>query len=380
MKVLYIGGDAQPTGASFSMAKLVEEEERLGINVVPVVHKGNTHRLLSEKGKKHYVVNTWSWMVSNDASWIKIGLFRIIKGMLNIPCYFQYKKIIQDERPDIIHINALTTYTGAQAAINAKKPLVWHIREMMEEDLNGRFWNKHQAHKLMKKADYFIAISKCVEKKYGEIVGKNKIRCIYNGVDKELFYNAEHTIFSDERIVLTMAGRITKEKGQIQCLESLVPLLRKNPNIALYFAGSGNEEAIAELVHIRDKNGLTDSQVQMLGFVKRIDQLWSKTDIAIVYSKFEAFGRVTVEAKMAGALVIGYDSGGTSELIEDGIDGYLFDGKNRTLYDAVRTSLNNREKSRKIAKKGRETAAEIFTSENNAKQVYQLYKEILHER
>lgn len=379
MKILYIGGDSLPTGASFSMAKLIEEEEKLGIDVIPVVHSGNTDRLLNEKKKRHYVVNTWSWVVSNDASLIKVLLFRIVKGILNIPCYFQYKKIIQKESPDIVHVNALTTYTGAQAAVSANKPLIWHIREMIEEDLNGRFWNKKQAYKLMKKSNFFIAISQCVEKKYQKIVGNDRIRCIYNGVDRDLFYRADHTILTGDKIVLTMAGRITKEKGQLQCLESLAPLLRENPNVVLCFAGSGNEEAISELICVRDKNGLADSQVQLLGFVKEMHKLWSKTDIAIIYSKFEAFGRVTVEAKMAGALVIGFDSGGTSELIEDGVDGFLFDGKNTTLYDAVKMSLYNKETSRTIAIKGRESASQIFTSENNAKQVYQLYKEILQE-
>lgn len=380
MKVLYIGGDAQATGASFSMAKLIEEEEKMGIEVVPVVHKGNTERLLNEKGKKHYVVNAWSWMISNDASWFKVTMFRIIKGVLNIPCYFQYKKIIHDENPDIIHVNALTTYTGSQAAIHTKKPLVWHIREMMEEDLNGRFWNKRQAYKLMRKADCFIAISECVKDKYRKVVGDERIQCVYNGVDKDLFYHADHTIFTGEKIVLTMAGRITREKGQLECLKSLVPLLRENSNIVLRFAGTGNEDVISEIIGFRDKNGLTDSQVQLLGFVKEMNQLWSETDIAIVYSKFEAFGRVTVEAKMAGALVVGFDSGGTSELIEDGVDGYLFDGKNRTLYDTVKMSLTNIESSKRIANNGRASASKIFTSENNAKQVYQLYKEILNKR
>ncbi len=379
MKVLYIGADGLPTGASFSMAKLIEEEEKFGIDVIPVVHKGNTDRLLNENGKRHYVVNTWSWMVSRDASPIKVMLFRVIKGTLNIPCYFQYKKIIRKESPDIVHLNALTTYTGAQAALRMKKPLVWHIREMMEEDLNGRFWSKRQAYGLMRKADCFIAISKCVGKKYKEIVGADHIRCIYNGVDKDLFYHVNHTIFTQNKIFITMAGRITREKGQLQCLESLAPLLLENPNLILRFAGEGNEDIISELICIRDKNGLSNSQVQLLGFVKEMDRLWSETDIAIIYSRFEAFGRVTVEAKMAGALVIGFDSGGTSELIEDGVDGYLFDEKKRTLYDTVKLSLDNKESSRAIAITGRESASQIFTSENNAKQIYQLYQEILNE-
>ena len=58
MKVLYIGGDSLPTGASFSMEKLIEEEEKLGIEVIPVVHEGNTEQIINKKGKKNYIVNS----------------------------------------------------------------------------------------------------------------------------------------------------------------------------------------------------------------------------------------------------------------------------------------------------------------------------------
>ncbi len=379
MKVLYIGGDTLATGASFSMIKLIEEEEKLGIDVVPVVHKGNSEKLLSQKGRSHYIVNAWSWRVSLNAPWYKVLLIHLIKGILNIPCYFRYKKIIKVEKPDIVHINALTTYVGAMAAARSKKPLVWHIREMMEEDLNSQFWNKPQAYNLMKKADCFIAISKCVEKKYRAIVGDDHIRCIYNGVDKDLFYNKEHTILTKQQIVLTMAGRITEKKGQFQCLKSLAPLLQENPNIILQFAGTGSDADLEKIINIRNRSGLCDSQVQILGFVKEMNRLWASTDIAIVYSSFEAFGRVTVEAKMAGALVVGFDSGGTSELIEDGIDGYLFDDNKCNLYSTMNKLLSDKELSRTIAARGRELAAKTFTSENNAKQVVDLYKSVLQQ-
>ncbi|MDO5147869.1 MAG: glycosyltransferase family 4 protein [Oscillospiraceae bacterium] len=377
MKVLYIGSEAQATGASFSLAKLIEEEEKLGIEVVPVVHKGNTDQLLNEMGKEHYVVNAWSWMVGKDDSIIKVVAYRIIKGLLNIPCYFQYKKIIKKENPDLVHINALTTYTGAQAAIGCRKFFVWHIREMMEEDLNGRFWSKKQAHSLMNEATCLIAISKCVKTKYQKVVGEQKIRCIYNGIDKNLFYNKDHIVLNGEKIIITMAGRITREKGQFMCLKELLPILKENSNVVLQFAGIGNDYETKKLIDLRDSSGLTDSQVRFLGFVKDMAQLWAETDIAVVYSKFEAFGRVTVEAKMAGALVVGFDSGGTSELINDGVDGYLFNEDEKNLSSVVKFILLNKRISSEIAKNGREAASQIFTSENNAKQIYQLYQEIL---
>ncbi|MDU5764914.1 MAG: glycosyltransferase family 4 protein, partial [Veillonella sp.] len=239
------------------------------------------------------------------------------------------------------------------------------------------FWNKKMAYTLMKKATQFIAISKCVENKYKAIVGHENIQCIYNGVDIETFYNKDHEILNDSNVVITMAGRITREKGQLLCLKELLPILKKNPNVILQFAGVGNENELNAIVELRNKEGISEEQVKFLGFVKEVNRLWSKTDIAIVYSKFEAFGRVTVEAKMAGALVVGFDSGGTSELIKNGVDGYLFDGNVCTLNQIVQMILSDKEKSKKVAREGRKSAAEIFTSENNAKQIWQLYKDIL---
>ena len=40
--------------------------------------------------------------------------------------------------------------------------------------------------------------------------------------------------------------------------------------------------------------------------------------------KGENFGRVTVEAMAAGAVVLGTDAGGTPEIIEDGVTGFLY--------------------------------------------------------
>lgn len=377
MKILYVGTDSQICGASYSMAKLVEELEIKGVEVISVVHQGNTEKILKNQKKRYYIVNAWSWIVGRDYSRAKRFIYMVIKKILNIPCYFKYLKIIKEENPDIVHINALTTYVIASAAVKLNKPIVWHIRELIEEDLNGQFWNKNEAYKLMKKADYFVAISQCVKKKYQSIVGGDKIRCIYNGVDKKIFFNKNHEILNNRQIVITMAGRITKEKGQFLCLQSLLPLMQENDNVVLQYAGIGSETEINKIKELRLASGLSEERVKFLGFVKDMNCLWSETDIAVIYSQYEAFGRVTVEAKMAGALVVGYDSGGTSELIEDGIDGYLFNNDSCTLYDVVKNVLNKLPESKSIASFGRKKAADIFTSENNAKQICELYHEIV---
>lgn len=379
MKVLYVGTDVMVCGASFSMAKLIEELDRLGVEVVPVVHHGNTETMLKEKGRQHYIVDAYSWALSLSYSKVRVFLIKIVKKLLNIPCFFQYVRIIRKEKPDIIHINTLTTYTIALAAIACHKPFVWHIREMMEEGLNSRFWNQKEAHTLMKKADRLIAISKCVEDKYKKIVGEQKIQCIYNGIDASRFLRIDHTILNNEKVLITMAGRITRSKGQYLCLQSLAGLLKENPRVVLRFAGVGNKQEIQELHDLCTEKGI-NGQVEFLGFVKDMEKVWAETDIAIVYSKFEAFGRVTIEAKMAGAVVVGYNSGGTPELIIDAKDGYLFGNGYPTLDTVVEKMIKEPRQAQVVAETGRSLAASIFTSGNNAKQIQQLYQNILANR
>jgi len=343
MKVLYVGTDAQVCGASFSMVKLIEELDSRGVEVVPVVHRGNTDNLLTQKGRSHYIVNAWSWIVSNSYSRVKKTIVMLSK----------------------------------KAAIDSGIPIVWHIREMIEEDLNSSFWNQREAHSLMKKADCFIAISRCVEEKYKRVVGADRIRCIYNGVDVGRFLREDHTAFSDKSVVITMAGRINKSKGQLSSLQELIPVLQANPNLILQFAGLGSDSEIQAIKNCRDRAGISEERVKLLGFVEDMDRLWGETDIALVYSKFEAFGRVTIEAKMGGALVVGYNSGGTTELIENGVDGYLFGNGYKSLKETVELILMNPRQASTVAVQGREKAKTVFTSENNAIQIERLYKEIL---
>lgn len=376
MKVLYIGSDSQMCGAGLSMVKLIEEENKAGINVVPVVRKGFSQKLLSEKKIEHYVVNAQSWIVSRNYCWIKAKSIYVIKMILNIKCYFQYIKIIKKENPDIIHINAITTYVGAKAAIKMKKKVVWHIRELIEEDLNGTFFSHKKAYNLMKKAHRFIAISDCVENKYSKIVGKEKIVRIYNGIDENEFYSKNHDVFKNNKIFLTMAGRITKEKGQFLCLDALSKLLKKNSNVILQFAGTGENEELQRLYDFIEKEHINKNQVKFLGYIKNMNEVWKNTDIAIVYSKLEAFGRVTIEAKMAGAIVVGYNSGGTSELIDNGVNGFLFNNSNELL-SSVEYILNNKEQAKKVALAGQIHACNNYTSNINCKKIIELFKSII---
>ena len=65
-------------------------------------------------------------------------------------------------------------------------------------------------------------------------------------------------------------------------------------------------------------------------------KVWQEADVALMCSRAEAFGRVTVEAMKASLPVCGTDSGGTPEIVIDGVNGLLFEpGSSASLASAL---------------------------------------------
>src|SRR5262249_58037516 len=67
-------------------------------------------------------------------------------------------------------------------------------------------------------------------------------------------------------------------------------------------------------------------RVEFWGYVPDPERAFLEADVALMCSRNEAMGRVTAEAMSACRPVIGFDSGGTTELIDPGRTGLLYRG------------------------------------------------------
>src|SRR5699024_9327296 len=132
----------------------------------------------------------FSWVIDlNEETSFKIRLKRIVKNIFNI---FQEKRILslmKKEKIELVHINALTSSWGAISALKLNIPLVWHIREILEEGINKRFLNDKKSINLINESNKIIAISKSVKNYYTGILNSNKLVHIYNGIDVKDFQN-----------------------------------------------------------------------------------------------------------------------------------------------------------------------------------------------
>lgn len=121
------------------------------------------------------------------------------------------------------------------------------------------------------------------------------------------------------RKVILLAGRLTRYKGHPQFLE-LVDLLRKDvPDVHALIVGAEDPRRRGYVTEIRERiraMGL-ESYVTLTGHRSDIREIYAACDVALALSSQppEAFGRSTVEALNIGTPVVGWDSGGTSELL-----------------------------------------------------------------
>ena len=108
---------------------------------------------------------------------------------------------------------------------------------------------------------------------------------------------------------------------------------------------------------------------------------WAHTDIAIVPSRNEAFGRCTVEAMLSGAVVVGSNTAGTAELISDRETGYLYQqGDPASLALVLKEVIEAKEEAREVANLGQQLSRFEYTSSKNAKEIFDLHREILSKR
>ena len=100
-------------------------------------------------------------------------------------------------------------------------------------------------------------------------------------------------------------------------------ILEKFPHSTLHLIGD-KECPYKKYIKGLVKKLNIEKNVIFEGFVKDVEDIYSKFDILLMCSRSEAFGRVTIEAMLRRKPVIGYEAGGTPELIDDGVTGFKF--------------------------------------------------------
>lgn len=123
----------------------------------------------------------------------------------------------------------------------------------------------------------------------------------------------------NDRIIL-FVGRLVYEKG-VQTLIDALPLVQQAvPEARLVIAGAGPYEHFLRNMAARDQQS-----IRFVGFADEAVRraLLSVSAVCAMPSLYEPFGLAALEAMAFGLPLIAADSGGLTELVEHGVDGYI---------------------------------------------------------
>ncbi|WP_313630833.1 glycosyltransferase family 4 protein [Enterococcus devriesei] len=375
INVLLIAHLSDLSGANRALLELADEikknySQKINL-IVTIPKKGDLGIELNNIGIEYKIVYSGTWAAINSENKLK----KCIKKILNKSAEKKIKKIIVDNQIDVVHFNSTVYGVGAETCLKLQIPYIFHLREMAKETFEMRFYNEEVSMELIEKSYVTISISEMIKKHYENILKLKKNILVYDGLPKTK-NNYVKRSFSQPNILLV--GAISPDKGQLEALKSLRLIKNRVPNVKLTIIGKNIDMAykrkIDDFIY---KNNL-ENNVLIKGFSNNIKKYREENDFVFVTSVNEAFGRVTVEAFASGQIVIGANTGGTSEIISSRKIGRIYEqGNPESLALTFMELFHNPECCRKISLYAIEEFNVKYSLSESVNKIASIYEELV---
>ncbi len=220
----------------------------------------------------------------------------------------------------------------------------------------------------LKYYDAFVVLSESEKKRWK---GVNKhIVSIPNPLS---FFPELTTDYTQKRVI--SVGRLSKEKGFSYLISAWQLVCQKHSDWQLAIFGDGEEQANLQrqITDLRLENNIRIYPSQ-----KNISQEYLNSSIYAMPSISEAFGLVLTEAMACGLPCVAFNStGGLSEIIKDGEDGFLVETQNiEDLSKKIILLIENEHLRRQMGQKAR-VNVQRFSTENITFQWADLFSQII---
>ena len=183
---------------------------------------------------------------------------------------------------------------------------------------------------------------------------------------------------SREVVNLLSVGRLSPEKGQALLLRVVARLKGEYPGVRVLFAGTGPLED--ELRRLADELGLA-ADVHFLGYVRDMPTLYAAADLVVQSSLTEGLPNVMLEAAFLGVPVVATAVGGTAEVIEHGVSGWLVQpGSLEALERGIRAFLEQPRRFSEMARAGRRVIESKFNFDVRTEAQTGIYRECVLSR
>ena len=258
---------------------------------------------------------------------------------------------------DILHTSEFRSNVLALLS-RRKRPikLVSTAHGWIANDLRGHIYSWADR-VLLRRFDRVILVSHAMRRRLPAWwVPDSRVRILHNALmtenyGRDLLDRPRLAPVQSGEVRVLNVGRLSAEKGQDLLLRAVAELRAECPRLQLLFAGIGPLEP--ELRQLSAHLGIAD-RVQFLGYVSDMPALYASVDLVVQSSLTEGLPNVILEAAYLGVPIIATDVGGTREVIEHGVSGWLLrPGSTRALSEALRRYLADPATLIEMAARGR---------------------------
>ncbi|MGM9861640.1 MAG: glycosyltransferase, partial [Muribaculaceae bacterium] len=186
--------------------------------------------------------------------------------------------------------------------------------------------------------------------------------------------DTSHCAAEREKVVIA-AGRLVDQKDFAELLRIWAQVAPHAPGWRLRIIGEGGlrkslEKQAADL-------GIANT-VELPGFTKEVRKAMSSAEIYAMTSRYEGMPLVLIEAMSCGLPIVSYDLPyGPSDIITDGVDGYLVPNRNAdTFARRLLQLIAEPDLRRAMGENGRKRSAD-YAPEAIARRWMQKYSELL---
>jgi glycosyltransferase involved in cell wall biosynthesis len=247
----------------------------------------------------------------------------------------QFWRILRQERPDILHThNPKPGVYGRIVGRLAGVPIVVNTIHGLYATPESSFLKRTVVYTLEWVASRFSDAELIQSPEDFEllwqrkIMPRSKLRLLGNGVDLERFKPdpllrqqvREELGLRPDQVAVGLVARLVEEKGVPELIEAAK---RLDSRYAVFIVGPKDHEksdAVSEeLLTEAEANG-----VRFLGMRKDVERLYQAFDVFVLPSHREGFPRAAMEAAASGLPVIATDIRGCRQVVDHGVNGYLF--------------------------------------------------------
>jgi len=306
----------------------------------------------------------------------------------NVTTYFEIKKALQSEKPDLVFINGIRGLSSSvfSAVKQCKLPHIYMIHDF---ELISRWSGLFRNGRIIEKFNFierlYLDYMRKKTSNISTVISPSKFLMDFH-LKFGFFKNSKQFVVPNGTIVKDDAkvrdgiakdflflGQVVEHKGPQIAIKAIKKL--QNKNVKLHIVGRGSY--LDEL----KKLAANDDRIIIHGFVKDADlkEIFDKCSYAIFPSIwYENYPLVIYELMGNGIPVIASNIGGIPELVQDGYNGFLFPpGDVDSLAEIIKKITNDKNILLQLSRNSISTSRK-FTLENQVNNIREILGKTSH--